>query len=73
MATERPSKVMKQLDKKAKINFKIWDTTNWEKNNYNTDSARYLKKVKRESDDEIWSVNRMKHKKYFSWKVMHKM
>ena len=24
-------------------------------------------------DDEIWSVNRIKQDKYFSWKIMHEM
>ena len=34
----------KQLNKKAKINFKICDVSGWQTNNYNTDIARYLKK-----------------------------
>ena len=28
--------VGKWLDKKAKVNFKIYDITNWQKNNYST-------------------------------------
>ena len=33
----------RQLDKKAKVNFKIYDVTVWT-NNYNTHIAQYLKK-----------------------------
>ena len=36
--------VGKQLDKKAKVNFKIHGVINWEANNYNTHTAQYLKK-----------------------------
>ena len=36
--------LIKRLDNKAKINFKIYDLTNWNKNNYNTHIARYLMK-----------------------------
>ena len=36
--------VGKRLDKKAKVDFKIYDVTNWTINNCNTDLARYLKK-----------------------------
>ena len=36
--------VEKQLDKKAVVNFKIYDTTHWTTNNYNTYVARYLTK-----------------------------
>ena len=36
--------VGKQLDKKAQINFKIYDVTNWIINKYKTYIARYLKK-----------------------------
>ena len=49
--------VGKWLDKKAKVNFKVSDGTNWITNNYNTNIARYLKKQK-QSDNEIWSVNK---------------
>ena len=34
----------KRLDKKAKVNCKIYDVTNWNTNNYNKHIARYLKK-----------------------------
>ena len=47
----------KQLDKKAKINFKIYGVINKGTNNYNTHIAQYLKK-KMHPDNEIWSVNR---------------
>ena len=33
----------KRLDKKAKVNFKIQDVTNWTTDNYNKHIARYLK------------------------------
>ena len=36
--------VGKQLHKKAKVNFKIYDTRDWETNNYSTHIAQYLKK-----------------------------
>ena len=36
--------VGKRLDKKAKFNFKVYDITNWQTNNYNTRIAQYLKK-----------------------------
>ena len=38
--------------------------------NYNTNIAQYLKN---ESDNEIWSVNKIDHEKRFSWKIIHKM
>ena len=50
--------VGKWLDKKAKVNFKLYDVRNWETNNYNAHIAHYLKKY-RQSDIEIWSVNRI--------------
>ena len=34
----------KRLDKKAKVNIKIYDIKNWITNSYNTYIARYLKK-----------------------------
>ena len=36
--------VGKQVDKKPRINFKIYDVTDWQINNYNTHIAQYLKK-----------------------------
>ena len=38
---------------KAKVNFKIYDVTDWTTNNYNTHIAQYLKKQS-QSDNEIW-------------------
>ena len=35
--------VEKQLDKVAKVNFKIYDITDWTANNYNTHFGQYLK------------------------------
>ena len=57
--------VEKWLDKKAMVNFKIYDVTDWTANNYNTHTAQYLKK-QRQPDNESWSVNRIEHEKYFS-------
>ena len=50
--------VEKQLDKKAMVNFKIYDITDQTKFNYNTYTAQYLKK-KRQPDNENWSVTRI--------------
>ena len=36
--------VEKQLDKKVKVNFKIYNVTDWTANNYNTQITQYLKK-----------------------------
>ena len=36
--------VGKQLRKKAQVNFKIYDVTNWNTSNYNKHIARYLEK-----------------------------
>ena len=47
------SDVGKQLDKKAKVNFKIYNFPNWETNNYNTHVAQYLKKDKSNSGQII--------------------
>ena len=35
--------VRKRLDKKAKVNFKIYGVINWETNNCNSHVAQYLK------------------------------
>ena len=34
----------KRLDKKAMVNFKLYDVTDWTTNNYNTHIAQYLEK-----------------------------
>ena len=36
--------VGKRLDKKAKVNFKICDVTDWEVSNYNAHIDQYIKK-----------------------------
>ena len=36
--------VEKRLDKKTKVNFKLFNVTDWTINNYNTYFAEYLKK-----------------------------
>ena len=52
------------LIKKDKVNFKFYDVTAWLTNNCNKHTAQYLEK-QRQSDNEIWSVNRMQHEKKF--------
>ena len=36
--------IEKRLTKKAMVNFKIYDVTDWTSNNYNKHIAQYLKK-----------------------------
>ena len=62
----------KDLVRKIKVNFKIYDVTTWETNNCGTHIDQYLKKERR-SDNENWSVNRILHEKHFSREIMHKM
>ena len=50
--------VAKQLNQNDKFNFKICDATAWLPNNCNTHIVQYLGK-ERQSDKEIWSVNRL--------------
>ena len=50
--------VAKRLHKKDKVNFKFYDVKFWLTNNCNTHIALYLKK-QRQSDNDIWSINRM--------------
>ena len=50
--------VGKRLDEKAKVNHQIFDITTWRRSNNNTHIGHYLKK-ERQSDNEIWSVNRI--------------
>ena len=50
----------KRLVKKAKINFKIYDITDWVKINYNIHIAQYLTKKRRPSN-EVLSANRIQH------------
>ena len=38
------SLVKKRSDQKAKVNFRIYELTDWATNNYNTYIAQYLKK-----------------------------
>ena len=62
----------KRLVKKAKVNFKIYDVTNWNTSNYSKHIARYLKMLS-QSDNDIWLVNRILRGKYFPSKTMQKM
>ena len=59
--------VRKWLDKKAKVDSKVYDVTEWETNNYNKYTAQYLKKW-RQRGNKIWSVNRISHETYFPFK-----
>ena len=64
--------VGKRLDKKAKVNFKIYDVINRDANNYNnTDIAWYLKKWM-QSVNEMFLVNRISHDNNSFWKMIHK-
>ena len=55
----------KDLIRKIKVNFKIYDVTTSETNNCGTHIDQYVKKERR-SDNENWSVNRILHEKHFS-------
>ena len=57
----------KQLDKKAKVNFKIYDIIKGNKISFNKYIARYLKN-KMLSDNEIWSVEHVEYIHNFSFK-----
>ena len=48
----------KRHDQKEKVNFKVYEVTAWLTNNYNTHIAQYPEKY-RQSENEIWSVNRL--------------
>ena len=48
----------KRLDKKAKVNFRIYGLTDWTTNGCNTRITQYLKK-ERQSGNEIWSVEKI--------------
>ena len=50
--------VSERLDEKDKVNFKFYDVTACLTNDCNTHITQYLKKY-RQSDNEIWLVNRM--------------
>ena len=52
----------KSLDEKAKVDFKIYDVTDWTANNSNTHIAQCLEKL---TQSGIWSVNRIQREKYF--------
>ena len=63
--------IEKRFDKKAKVNFKIYDVADWTTNNYNTHIAQYLKK--KQSGNEIWSLNKIYCEEYFSSEIMRSM
>ena len=47
-----------KLDEKVRANLKICDAATWLTKNYNTHIGQYVKKYT-QSDNEIWSVNRI--------------
>ena len=44
LLSQRFGYVENQFDKKVKVNFEIYDVTDWETENYNTYIVKYLKK-----------------------------
>ena len=50
--------VEKRFDKKAMVNFKIYDVTDQTTNNYSTHIVQYRKK-KKQQNNEIWSDRRI--------------
>ena len=44
LLSQRFGYVENQFDKKVKVNFEIYDVTEWETENYNTYIVKYLKK-----------------------------
>ena len=50
--------VERQLDQIAKVNFKIYDVTDWTGNSYNTNIAQCLSN-EGQSGNEIWSVKKI--------------
>ena len=63
--------IEKRFDKKAKVNFKVYDI-DWEINNCSTHIAQYFKKW-RQSGNEVSLVNRRYCEKWFSLKIMPKI
>ena len=64
--------VGKWIDNKDKDNLEIYGVRDWERNNYGTHIAQYLKK-RRQLDNEFLPVNRMQHEKCFYWKISREM
>ena len=64
----------KLLDQKDKVNLKIYDltTNNWLTNIYITHITQYFRKEK-QPDNDIWSVNRIQQKQYFSSEIKQKI
>ena len=63
--------VEKRLDKKAMVNFKIYDVIDWTTSYYNTHNVIYLKKLRQ--PNKILSVNRIQHGKCFFLKTIHRL
>ena len=54
----------KQLNKKFKVDFKVYDVTDWTTNICNICIFQYLKK-QRQSDKEIWAISKILSENYF--------
>ena len=63
--------VDKQFDKKAKLNFKTHDVTDWIASINNKNIVQHLE-TQRQSGNEIWSVYKTYFEKYFYSKIMQK-
>ena len=48
--------IEKRVDKKATVNFKIYDVTGWATNNYNTQLASISRNKRNQT--QIWSINK---------------
>ena len=55
--------IEKRLDKKAMVDYKVYDVTYRTTNNCNTHITQYLKK-QRQSCNEVWSVNKIQSDKW---------
>ena len=55
--------VGKHLDKKPKVDFKIYDVMNWEAN---ITAVHILPSISRSKGNQAVKFNRIQHKKYFS-------
>ena len=58
-----------RLDQKDKINFEVYDVTNWLTNKYNTPIAQCLTKLM-QRDNGIWSGSNIQQENTFSSKIM---
>ena len=64
--------VEKRFNEKVKANFKIYEVTDWTKNNYDTYASRLYKKW-RQSGNEIWSLDRISHSTFIQFWMFSKV